>query len=180
MGFFSKLFGSKNKPAIPNVIAQMERLANASRMATAMMMMHDLGMSQASGESGQMDIATRVGAQASLLFDKPLAPEHVRLNIEREREEALIWLERQQLFKQLVVQTLRVDNTVEFARTGQAPDPIIGATILERYGKQFREEPNPESYNSLLSAVIHSMPTQLQASMVVWLQKNAWSPIRSV
>ncbi|MBI3574472.1 MAG: hypothetical protein HY083_02270, partial [Gammaproteobacteria bacterium] len=101
------------------------------------------------------------------------APEHVRLDIEREREEALAWLERQQLFKQLVVQTLRVDNTVEFARTGQAPNPIIGAAILERYGRQFREEPNPESYNSLLGEVIHSMPTQLQSKMVVWLQKHA-------
>ena len=173
MGFFSNLFGAKNKPALHNVITQMERLTKDSYMATAMMMMHDAGMSQANEESEQLNIAARVGAQASLLFDKPLASEHMQLDIEREREEALAWLERQSLFKKLVVQTLRVDNTIEFARTGQAPNPIVGAAILERYGKQYRDEPNPETYNSLVSEVIHSMPTQLQGNIVIWLQKNA-------
>lgn len=173
MRFFSNLFGSKNKPALPNVITQMERLTKVSYMATTMMMMHDAGMSQASEDSEQLDIATRIGAQASLLFDKPLAPEQMQLDIEREREEALAWLERQVLFKKLVIQTLRVNNTIEFARTGQAPDPIIGAAILERYGEQYQDEPNPETYNSLVSEVIHAMPTQLQANMVIWLQKNA-------
>ena len=155
MGFFTKLFGSRNNPAKPNVIAQMGRLAEAARMATVMMIMHDLGMSQVDGESEKLSIATRAGAQASLLFDKPLASEHELLHVDREREVALAWLERQPLFKKLVVQTLRVNNTVEFARTGQAPDPIIGAAMLEHYGRQFREEPNPESFYSLLSEVIH-------------------------
>lgn len=150
----------------------MERLTKASYIATAMMM-HDGGMSQASVESEQSNIATRVGAEASILFDKPLIREPMRLDIEREREEALAWLDRQLLFRKLVVQTLCVDKTVESARTGQAPEPLVGADILERYGETVSRKTNPESYSSLVSEVIHSMPARLQSNMVIWLQKNA-------
>jgi hypothetical protein len=172
MGFFSKLFSLNNKPPELAVALQMERLADASRMATAMMLMHELGMPQADNESEQMQIATRAGLQASLIFDKPLAPEHELLDIEAERKKVLEWLEDRPLFKELVVQTLRVDNIVRFAKTGQPPNPLIGASLLGNFGKQFRNGPSPDSYNSLLSDVIHSMPAQIQAKMVAWLQQN--------
>ena len=172
MGFFTKLFGAKDKLATPFVVGQMERLANASRMATAMMLMHDLGISKAGSEKEQMQIAVRAGAQACLLFDQPLAPEHGDLDTEAERYFAFTWFDRQSLFKKLIVQTLRVDNTLHYARSGQVPDPIIGKTLLESFGKQFKEEPNPDSYYALLGEAINSMPAELQAKMVAWLQQN--------
>ena len=168
MGFFSKLFSSRRN----RVAAQMARLADAARMATALMLMHDMGMSNANNQAKQESIANRAGAQGSLLFGKPLDPGHRFLNLEKERDEAFAWLELQPLFKKLVVQTLRVDNTVAFALTGEAPMPVIGIATLERYGAQFRDGPNPVSYQSLVSEVIHSMPSQLQSAMVAWLQDN--------
>lgn len=156
----------------PNIIPQMERMADASRMAAAMMLLNDLGMDQASTELERERVAIRAEAQASLLFDKLLVYEHQQLEVDRERAEALAWMERWPVFQELIVQTLRVDNTLEYARTGQAPEPIIGATVLERYGRQFPDAPDPESYPALLSKAIHSMPAQLQAKVVAWLEMN--------
>ncbi len=172
MGIFTKLFGAKNMSATPSVVVQMERLANASRMATAMMLMKELGMSEAGSEEEKMQIAVRAGAQASILFDQPLAPEHGDLDIEAERYSVLAWFKRQSIFKELIVQTLRVDNTLQYARSGQAPDPIIGKVLLESYGEEFKEAPDPESYYKLLREVIHAMPEELQAKMVAWMRQN--------
>lgn len=174
MGFFSRLFGSINKSSessIVRVMTQMGRLSELAEMATTMKIMEDIGWNQATSNLEKENILTRGGAQASLLFDISLEPEYLTLDIERERKESLAWLERRPIFKELIVQTLRVRNTVTYSLTGQSPDPIIGISILEQYGEHFPNEPNPENYNELLVRAVNSLSPLSQQKFMSQLNK---------
>lgn len=173
MGFFSKLFGSTNKPSdssIIRVMAQMGRLSELAEMATTMIIIEDIGWNQATSDLERETLLNRAGAQANLLFDAPL--EYHVPDIERERKEAFAWLERRPIFKELIVQTLRVRNTGMYALTGQSPDPIIGISILEQYGKHFPNEPNPENYNELLVKAVNSLPALSQQKFLSQLKNK--------
>lgn len=175
MGFFSRLFGSTNKPSdssIKRVMAQMGRLSELSEMATTMIIIEDIGWNQATSNREKETLLTRAGAQASLLFDTSLEPEYQVLDIERERKEALAWLERRPIFKELIVQTLRVRNTVKYSLTGQSPDPVIGISILELYGEHFPNEPNPENYNELIVKAVNSLPPLSQQKFLSQLKNK--------
>jgi len=67
------------------------------------------------------------------------------------RQEAIRSLEDDPGLAELVVQSLRVLNTVEFASTGRAPEPVLGGAILLCLGSRFPEESNPESFQELIA-----------------------------
>jgi hypothetical protein len=73
-----------------------------------------LGVDHAKNDTERFAVTVKAGAHASLLFDVPLAPEHKKLDVEAERKAAYAWLTRQPVFKELVVQTLRVQNTLAY------------------------------------------------------------------
>jgi len=150
----------------------MGNMADTAHMATACMMMHDFGMDKAKDDSERMSIAARVGAQASIIYDKPLAPEHQNLDIDKVRYDALTWLDHQHVFKELVIQTLRVANSLEYLSRGQVPGPTIGASVLERYKNHSPEDLNPDAYQALLSKAIDPMPSQWRKKLQDWRQRN--------
>lgn len=172
MGFFSKLFGLENKRSetpnetAPNALIHMHKLAYTSSMATGMLMMHDLGLPDAKTDEDKQRIHTRGSIQARLIFGKPMKPEHQQFDIDSEYKALLAWLESRPIFKELVVQTLRVENVLAFTRTGQTPDPVIGKAVLERYGRDFPTEVDPENYRKLLNTAVNAMPPYLQETIL--------------
>ncbi len=66
-------------------------------------------------------------------------------------------------YRELVVQSLRVLTTVYFGRNKQFPDTYSKYEhILNRYGGEFPEIPNPEVYRKLVVRFFKSRPLHIQ------------------
>jgi hypothetical protein len=95
-------------------------------------------------------------ASANYLFNQPFHPMHLEtFTKEVIEEEAMMWLSANERgdknFCKLVVQSLRVLNTLEFMNNKNLHTTIIGEAILLEYGHNYKEEPNPKNYKELIS-----------------------------
>ena len=172
MGIFSKLFGSGDKDhksegeKMVDVMAQMNKLSYTSSFAVGMMIIHDLGADNAKTDTEREALHARGSIQAELMFGRSLDSNISRSIIDAEYKALLAWLERRPEFKELVVQMLRVEGVLAYARTGKAPDPVIGKDILERFGKLYPALTGPEPFNELLARALRSMPQQLSTAVI--------------
>lgn len=68
--------------------------------------------------------------------------------------------------RELVVQSLRVWNTIYVWKNNCLPDPFDRyEDILGTYGKEFPQVPNPTVYQSLIRRTLQSLPPRIQAQM---------------
>jgi hypothetical protein len=157
MGFLSKLFGSKERP-LPEVIQKMELLTHLAAGALVFMLMEDVGVDTTKDQTERERLGNRAEYQARLLMSEPLNKfEYRNLASEAEALNAAVFMEKYPLMMELVVQTLRVRNTIYFARYGEPSEPLIGVEVLEGYGGRVGQEPDPDNYAALVQKVIDSM-----------------------
>ena len=96
-------------------------------------------------------------ASANYLFNQPFHPTHLETFTKEEiKEEAMMLLDSanrlgDKNFCKLVVQSLRVLNTLEYMNNKDSHKSIIGEPILLEYGHNYKEEPNPKNYKELIS-----------------------------
>ncbi|MDP2229942.1 hypothetical protein [Methylotenera sp.] len=93
----------------------------------------------------------RAAAISNYLFCKPFQQMHK----EKLDEDAVIadaerWLRTDDLFCGLIVQSLRVMNTLEFRNKNNSEETIIGEKILNEYGHIYKDAPNPQSFENLI------------------------------
>jgi len=107
--------------------------------------------------------ARRPAALANYLFGKPPSDVHQQtLDMEAAYDEAREELENDRPLRELVVQSLRVASTIEFAKTSKSKFP--GADILDMFGGEIPEAPTPDSYQTLLDNFIAAMPPSIRAA----------------
>ena len=96
-------------------------------------------------------------ATTNYLFNNPFNLKHIEMfTKEVIVDEAMAWLDASDSlgdknFCKLVVQSLRVLNTLEYINNKDSYTKIIGEDILTKYGKNYSDEPNPKTYKQLIS-----------------------------
>lgn len=151
--------------------ARMDAQANIAQLAMAMALLSHFRVQQAPNDAEKSARAAKASAVANHFFGKESDLAHTRgFDLPSLYEEGNAWLQKNPLFKELVVQSLRVLNTVEFARTGKAP--VIGESLLVQFGPEFPLSPNPETYAALVAKAVESLPPEEQASVKRFLTQS--------
>lgn len=150
--------------ATKRLMTRMRTLADAAQ-ATAYCALFDYFHSEKSDSDAEENIrAAKAAAIANYFFGKMSDPVHTKsFGLSGLYKEGISWLQANPRFQELVVQSLRVRNTVEFARTGKAPQ--IGMSLLESFGSAFPAAPDPESYSALVHNAINLLSPSSQASV---------------
>ena len=104
----------------------------------------------------------RTAAMVNFLFGKPTQEMHIQqLDLDSERKTALEWLRNNSIFRELVVQSLRVKNTTDFS-SGKSDGSITGEDILATFGSEYPIAPNPKNYEALVYKAFQSLTHDMQ------------------
>ncbi len=113
---------------------------------------------------GKEGAARQAAALANYLFGKPPSDLHLKtLDMYAVYAEARRELQGDRALRELVVQSLRVAATIEFLKTSKPAFP--GADILETFGAEFADAPNPDSYQMLVEQFVAAMPPAVRAGV---------------
>ena len=148
------MFGWLKKVSKDRVLKKMDALSYLANLTTA----HKINfILKSSGDYSDADEISKIMAvRTNYLFGKELSDNHVHLNIKDEFNSAIDWLSSDSLFRELVVQSLRVMNTSSLAKGGE-PN-VLGEDILTTYGYLFPENLSPDDYKILVFKAIDSLP----------------------
>jgi hypothetical protein len=143
----------------------MGALLNRSQMAIGLGMMKYYGFDEAQSEAEKNESAARGAAGANYLFGMAPSPKHSeQFNMLEIEAEACEWLRNNPVFRELVVQSLRVATTINSEASGTAS--IVGEKLLETFGREFPNAPDPTSYEELINKAILLLPSTFQQSIL--------------
>jgi hypothetical protein len=150
---------------------RMGTLFSQSQMTTSLGLMKYYGFDEAQSEAEKNERAARAAAGANYLFGTAPSPMHLQqFNIPEIEAEACEWLRNNPVFRELVVQSLRVATTInsEASRTVS----IVGEKLLETFGREFPNAPDPTSYEQLVNEAICLLPPAYQQSILARMIKR--------
>ena len=135
------------------VAPQMERLFKASQLLISGVIMEKLGFHNADDDASKNAIAARAAARTNYLFGHDPSPQHAKLDLIAEHQAAHDWLQSNsnQVLRELVIQSLRVVATMGHG-TGSGSLKPSAIRILEEFGGEFPNAPEPQSYLELFKA----------------------------
>lgn len=140
---------------------QMDELLVISQMTTCLGLMNYYGFDEAKSESEKNELTAKAAAGANYLFGKEPSPMHVQqFNILEIESEACEWLRKTPVFCELVVQSLRVAMTINYAASGTLA--IVGAKLIAMFCREFPNTPNPTTFKQLVNKAILSLPPDYQ------------------
>ena len=148
------MFAWLKKASQDRVLKRMDALSYLANLTTA----HKINsILKSSGDYSDADEMAKVMAvRTNYLFGKDLSDSHSSLDVKVEFNLAIDWLSNDSLFRELVVQSLRVMNTSSLAKGGE-PN-ILGEDILTTYGYLYPENLSPDDYKILVFKAIDSLP----------------------
>jgi hypothetical protein len=152
------------------LMARMGDMTRVAQMTTYVALENELGVADARSEEEKSSIAARAAARTNFLYGEAPADMHKNLDLAREHRFASDWLSANPLFRELVVQTLRVLSVVKFHRTQEVPR--AEATVLDKYGHEFPSAPTPETYPVLLQRALATLTDTQQAEINAWAQRS--------
>jgi len=147
------MFGWLKKVSQDRVLKRMDALSFLANLTTA----HKINsILKLSGNYSDADEMTKIMAvRTNYLFGKDLSDNHKHLNVKEEFNSAIDWLANDDLFRELVIHSLRVMNTSRLAKGGE---PIVlGDDVLTTYGYLYPENSSPDNYKILLFKAVDSL-----------------------
>ena len=147
------MFGWLKKASQDRVLKTMDALAYLANLTTAYKINFLLKESKIYDNK---EIGKIIAVRTNYLFGKNSSELIENVDITNEKKSAIIWLSNDNLFCELVVQSLRVMNTSRIAKGGEAL--VLGEEILTTYGKIFPEKPSPDMYKILVFKAIDALP----------------------
>ena len=149
------MFAWFNKLSQDRLLKTMDALSYLANLTTAYKINSLL---KSSGNYSDEEELTRIMAvRTNYLFGKDLSDSHSSLDVKAEFNSAIDWLANDGLFRELIIQSLRVMSTSKMAKSGK---PIVlGEEIIKTYGYLYPEAPNPDNYKILVFKAIESLPT---------------------
>ncbi|MGH2510378.1 MAG: hypothetical protein ACRDHZ_23630 [Ktedonobacteraceae bacterium] len=122
----------------------------AAQIVASMAIGEDEGAYCAGSEAEEQKLIARSAAMCNCLFDGE-QNEKIRswFDLAEIEHAAHMWLSQHDTFKELVVQSLRVMNTIAIDRAG-AVTGLLGEGILSMYGKTYPDAPNPDNYPAII------------------------------
>ena len=130
----------------------MARLVNAAKIASFAILKAHLTENFRINSLNNSEAGTIAAASVNFLFDEDPDPAHKDLDFQEIQTKSIEWLKRDDLLRELIVQSLRVIIKLEFMKNGTVS--IRGEKILEEFGREHPIAPNPESYQNLVQKVI--------------------------
>ena len=149
------MFASLKKASQDRVLKTMDALSYLANLTTAYKIN---ALLKSSGNYSDEEELTKIMAlRTNYLFGKDLSDSHSSLDVQAEFNSAIDWLANDDLFRELIIQSLRVINTSKMAKSGK---PIVfGEEIIKTYGYLYTEAPNPDNYKVLVFKAIESLST---------------------
>lgn len=140
----------------------MHRLVNAAKLAS-----YGIFTSHLSGPSSDNSDPSRAGmvaaASVNFLFGEPPSASHESLNLQEIHADAIEWLKRDALLKELLVQSLRVTTQLGFMEKGAVA--VKGEEVLKTFGPEYPIAPTPDTYEKLVQRAIGVLSPDMQESI---------------
>jgi hypothetical protein len=114
-------------------------------------------------EAQLQSLAQLASAKTNYLFGESPSDQHVHLDLPRLHAEAAEWIRANDIFREVVVQSLRVASQLRYMSSGQAE--VRGEVILKEFGRQYPEAPSPDSYEGLVRRALTTLSSKTQAEL---------------
>ena len=151
---------------------QMGVLFNISQMIISLGLMKYYGFDEAQSEAEKNERAARAAAGANYLFGTAPNPMHLQqFNMLEIEVEACEWLRNNPVFRELVVQSLRVSTSINSEASGTVS--IVGQKLLATFGREFPNAPDPTTYEQLINKASLLLPPDYQQSILARMVKRA-------
>ena len=147
------MFGWLRKASQERVLKTMNALSYLANLATAYKI--ESLLKESDSDNNESEIGKILAFRTNYLFGREISESHSHIDTESEINSANIWLSQDILFRELIVQSLRVMNTSRIAKGGDVV--FAGDEILKLYGSSFPESPTPDSYRKLVFKAIESL-----------------------
>lgn len=169
-GFIKKLFSGNTK----RLANYGDGLAQVAQITLYMVLMEQL--SNQNSNKDKDTIRQAASSWANYLFGRPPSAQHKNLDLDTEHAKAIRWLDNAGAsYQKLVVQGLRIMATTNYARTGTAKPK--GMEILERYGKNFPDSPDLDSYAaSLVLTITGHLDEESRNSVYHYIWTGPYAP----
>jgi hypothetical protein len=151
--------------------ARMAALTRVAQMVTYTAIVNDLGFNDGRSEDEKATISARAAARTNFLFGNEPAKTHNQFDLALEHRSASDWLAVSPLFRELVVQTLRVIFTVRHGTTGSSA--IVREDVLVKHGREFPDAPNPTEYPLLVQRAIGTLTDSQQVEISEWEKRGS-------
>lgn len=124
------------------------------------------------GSEAEKTTYRKAAAMTNYLFGYPPSELHLeKLDLVKERKTAIDWLRQDALFRELVVQSLRVMMMINFGRNSDSS--IIGEEVLCTFGSEYPAAPDIDNYPALVRRAIDSLPPDSRASLKRWIRSQS-------
>ena len=147
------MFGFSKK----RVLARMEN-AHAKLTVMVYLLMKDKDFNGHISSMSESEIKTFGAALTNFLFGRKTVADHLdKFEYDMIKATGYFLLEQDKNLQEIIVQSLRVLSTL-LSEQSSLLENEDGYEILEKYGKNFPDSPNPENYESLISNSMNWMP----------------------
>ena len=161
------MFGWLRKASQERVLKTMDALSYLANLTTAYKI--ESLLKEQHSDKNESEIGKILAFRTNYLFGRQVSESHAHIDAESEINSANIWLSNDSLFRELVVQSLRVMNTSKIAKGGDAV--IAGGEILKLHGSSFPEGPTPEYYKELVFKAIESLTSNARIDILQSAEK---------
>lgn len=141
----------------------MHRLVNAAKVTSFGIFTSHLDGASAEAKSDPSRTGMVAAASVNFLFGETPSASHENLNLREIHAEAVEWLSRDDLLRELLVQSLRVATQLGFMENGAVG--LKGEDILTKFGPEHPIAPNPDSYEQLVQKAIGTLSADTQATI---------------
>ena len=142
---------------------KMHRLLNAAKIASYGIFTIHLSDAPAEDKSEPSPAGLIAAASVNYLFGEAPSAAHQSLNLLEIHGNAVEWLKRDNLLRELLVQSLRVTTQLGFIEKGAIA--VRGEDILRTFGPEYPIAPNPDSYEHLVQKAIGTLSPDTQATI---------------
>jgi len=160
------MFGWFRKASQDRVLKKMDALVYLANL-TAAYKIHS-HLKSTINYKDEEELNQIMAIRTNFLFGKKLSESHAHLDFKSEFNAAIGWLASDSLFRELIVQSLRVMNTSRISKGGDSV--ILGDDILSIFGYLYNE-PNPDSYEMLVFKGIDSLSTMDKNEVLIKARK---------
>ncbi|MFQ5799921.1 MAG: hypothetical protein ACE5JJ_04175 [Nitrospinota bacterium] len=156
------------------LLAEMEGRANIAQMIVFAWLTENMELEGVDTEDERQMQPMWAAAMANYLFGRAPEERHKQiLDLNIVEEMAHRWLRLDDRFRKLIVQTLRVRNTIYYARSGKSPFPIHGEKILAEFGRQYQDAPYPADYEVVVYKHLDLLSPELRQKVHHWIETGS-------
>jgi hypothetical protein len=154
-------------------LSRMRKLTELAHIAVSEALNQHYGFDEAVSERARSHCAARARAAADYLFGKPDRDADFDVaDRAREQKAARDWLVRNELMRELVVQSLRVINAMN--RNASKPSSVVGEGLLMAYGAGCFEVLDLPAYEAVVHRSIGALPGHIQQTIYYrWAMSQA-------